>query len=491
MNGAVSFGQLGNGSIHGFGMERGASELRKERALAKEAKHIGELEDLVHQLQQDLESLEAEASRLRKQNEDLSRRIQTEADEHAEVASRWLEKEQDLLKAVRTEKSKNKELKEIVEAKSAELHQLSVKSSSSSSSVSEYSSSTYSDDDEPVRRTSSPPPRTTFEVQEENARLRSQLQDLTSRLAARESQIRRQDQEIVELQRTVSALMDELESGYDQAMFGFVNPDVLSGSDPGSGSLDEELAALSMKDSRVRSMSEASVQGRSLFDELSKVGTAASSNEKPSHDTTPPVDAATSSTEPIPSSNSTSIIDTLEQQSASKSNSSSDNEGSSSPTGSSGFADELNQLGEMKFNFATSRGEPGSLRSRLAALGLNTDGNRRILKKRLQVYIKRKQAALQRQQENGGSMYGALSPTATRPPNGGLGYFGAATSPTTQGPGGGGSSLSTLKTLQAIANAPILSSAPPGSKRHPDVDPPGETAPSPSPPLPAQSVKVH
>jgi hypothetical protein len=168
-----------------------------------------------------------------------------------------------------------------------------------------------------------------------------------TRLAEKDAHLKSQEESILELQRTVSALMDEIEYGYEMAQFDPMSP-------PSSPAFSPNLRS---SNSRFSLRSEHVIY----------------------NDDEDPTDAdATLSPTPLGS--------TLEQELQGQDK---DQQQPQQQNSLNSLADELKSIGE---NAPHVEGL-SSLRSRLASLGLNTDGNRAILKKRLQRYIQKKKKA--------------------------------------------------------------------------------------------------
>ncbi|KAI8836596.1 hypothetical protein BC829DRAFT_405679 [Chytridium lagenaria] len=258
--------ELSNLHDHNQALIRELNDLKKERIAWEERDKVSSrLEGTITRLNQDIAASQAENARLRKQNEDLQRKLEREMVEFGcEGQVEGYGADSDC--GAKTDRVKLKELRDL------------------------YNS---------------------FEDRD-----RCPLQTLTTQVTNRDLQFRKQEKDILELQRTVEALMDEIELGQENAQFLF--------------SVMEDPSE--------------HVDGGCLF----------------------PVD--------------------------------SDDEG---PQGShhalmnakslGSLADEYRRLNEP---VPESGGSQSSLRARCAALGLSTEGNRAILKKRLMRHIakKKKQA---------------------------------------------------------------------------------------------------
>ncbi|KAJ3173965.1 hypothetical protein HK101_011001 [Irineochytrium annulatum] len=300
--------ELHNLTDYNAALLRDLNELKRERLQWKETQKLAaELESVATRLQQDVAATQAENARLRRQNEDLEKRLEREMTEGAESRQRWMEKEEHLMASLRADRNKLKELRAL---------------------NSQKDDSSYDEEEEvPKSRDPSPVPRTeATAIVEENMKLDSK--DLLAR---------KQEQDILELQRTVSALMDEIEAGYETAQFEYGAGETAhagGGSVPPSPPTSASVVTFS-PGTRTRSGSVAS--SNNSEDGLREAGRTLA---------------------PMKSFNS--------------------------------LADELNQLG-VKVPDVTST---PSLKARLAGAGLSTEGNRQVLKKRLQRFIakKKKQA---------------------------------------------------------------------------------------------------
>ncbi|KAJ3284954.1 hypothetical protein HK104_009696, partial [Borealophlyctis nickersoniae] len=193
-------------SEHNVALLKENMELKKAQSTRTSADprtgHLEHLEALASRLQEDAGSFEAEAARLRKQVDDLNKKLEREVVEHAEARAAWLEKERRLMEALRTEKEAVKELRELSSRQQEELN-------SSAEALSHRPDTPENRNDEvPVAK-----------LEEEIVELKGQVEGLTTLINSRDSQIRRQEDEIVELHSTIGALMDELETNYERVQF--------------------------------------------------------------------------------------------------------------------------------------------------------------------------------------------------------------------------------------------------------------------------------
>ncbi|RKO84223.1 hypothetical protein BDK51DRAFT_32183, partial [Blyttiomyces helicus] len=292
-------------------------------------RHAGELEVLAERLQDNAESFEFEARSLRRQNEGLESRLDKERIEHAEDRQRWLEREVELFNVIKAQKAKVKE------------------------------------------RFVAPPTK----LLEENAELYLRIDTLTAHLSQRESEVARQEDMISELQQTVGALMDELERGrfdvdhFEPATSGSSDLDALSAVDAGAPFLTPP---------KTPEPSEAAAQPAAVPPRRRRTSSAAA---HPLAAAIPPV----STSAPF---NALAEIDA--KSAAPQAGAGLDvlSPGIATPRSFGSLAEELSRLGVPVHH--GSANEPGALREKLAQYGLSTDGNRKILKRRLEKYLAKK-----------------------------------------------------------------------------------------------------
>ncbi|KAJ3041709.1 hypothetical protein HDV00_008797 [Rhizophlyctis rosea] len=371
--------------------------------------HTGHLEELASKLQEDAGDLGAENARLRKMVEDMGKKLERELREHQEEKAAWAVTEKKLRDALTRERESVKDLKALSSRQEEELHTLSVSRPESPEHV------TRERGDSGVK------------LQEEITELKIHVDNLTMMIETRDAQLARQTQEVNELHETIAALMDELEANYERVQFeGPIARSLVGASQAwsysGDGASDGNTSdgASSPSDSPVLRAIPAPVPA--VTDSRRKSTSPAIDLAPPSPPTealltppkTPPPTTAThtrskSKSKSPKKKNSANNVPQLslpttslaETASTTSSRSPSSSPTSAQPghkkTPSASFttlADELAQMNETApvYSAGTFTGEPGSLKSRLAAYGLNTEGNRKILKKRLQAYVKRRQA---------------------------------------------------------------------------------------------------
>ncbi|KAI9203001.1 uncharacterized protein BJ171DRAFT_157827 [Polychytrium aggregatum] len=334
-------------------LQQELAQLQKEKQQWRQAHAQAEdLEALADQLHQESSSLEGEAARLRKLNAELERVLTRERAEHAEERNKWSEKESELQKAAREHYRKLKEMREAL-AVHEKLASVATKEAPAPVANNKLNVSV-------------------FELQQENSKQRLTIEELTYRLQTREYQLRRQDEEIAQLQQTVSALMDELESRDEHAQHSDTSFE-------GGIDLDAELNHGTYIRSPPKSIPGSPNMG-SASPPLPSV------SNFPSQRPDIPTDAKVLYDEQNPSLGN--LADELARF---------DSQFEASSFGT--IADELGRLGEKAPTTGLQPPSPtqdihllgdGTLKSRLAALGLNTEGNRKILRKRLERYIKKK-----------------------------------------------------------------------------------------------------
>ncbi|KAJ3331697.1 hypothetical protein HDU76_002455 [Blyttiomyces sp. JEL0837] len=102
---------------HNVALQRELTDLKKERLHWKDTERkLLTLESSTTNINQTLRAMEAEVSRLRRQNEDLEHRLEIEVTEGIEARQRWKEHEAHLLSALRAEKDRVRVLREEAEA---------------------------------------------------------------------------------------------------------------------------------------------------------------------------------------------------------------------------------------------------------------------------------------------------------------------------------------------------------------------------------------
>ncbi|KAJ3106112.1 hypothetical protein HDU96_008319 [Phlyctochytrium bullatum] len=326
--------ELSNLHEHNCNLLRELNELRKEKlAWLETEKMSAKLDAQVVKLNQDVAASQSENARLRKQNEDLSRKLESEMSEFAEARSRWAEQEQALLSAARSDRLKLRELRDLHNIKEhkdfkadAEELQKPVESNRDSS-----------------------PRAEAVALLEENLQLKEKVEGLEMQLTKSNHKINKQEQDILELQRTVEALMDEIESGQFNAQF----LSSVLGDAEASGGLHSEIHLTppsppashgTLSGGHSREVSFANHHDADSDDEAWGRGLSAPG--------TPMLSGAKSM---------------------------------------SSLADEYKRLNEPAPDPASVQ---PSLRAKCAALGLSTEGNRAILKKRLmRHYAKKKKQA--------------------------------------------------------------------------------------------------
>ncbi|KAJ3219372.1 hypothetical protein HDU67_001591 [Dinochytrium kinnereticum] len=180
-------------------------QLALEKLAWKEKEKLaGKLEGSVARLSQDVGASQAENARLRKQNDDLQRRLDQEMMEFSEARQRWMDKEQALLVNAKADRVKLKELRDLY-------------------NVREHKGYEHAEEPAPLTpdasRDSSPFRTEAVALAEENLKLKAHIQTLTTQMGTRDLQVRKQERDILELQRTVEALMDEIELGQENAQF--------------------------------------------------------------------------------------------------------------------------------------------------------------------------------------------------------------------------------------------------------------------------------
>ncbi|KAJ1544681.1 hypothetical protein HK405_008463 [Cladochytrium tenue] len=294
-------------------------ELRKERLSFHESKRLVEnLEHLVAALHAEMHAVEQDATRLRRLNEELERKLEAEVVDSADARRLWQEKELHILTQLRSERDKAKSLRELGELKEDEEMAADAEATARRMKLSHRRSRLESG-------SGSPTPEEVA-IKEQNAILARQVLELTERMRRRDNIAESQEQHILELQRTVAALMDDIESGHAQAEF---------------DQLDDEAPPL-----------------HSLTPEPS-----AQPSEQPS---------------PSKKDLSRNRSEAVEVSAAPT------NDGKEAePAKAFSLADELAKMNEASAS-------DSSLRNRMAALGLSTEGNREALKRRLHKYIARK-----------------------------------------------------------------------------------------------------
>ncbi|KAJ1567911.1 hypothetical protein HK405_004339 [Cladochytrium tenue] len=339
--------EIGNLVEHNHDLSREMVELRKERSNWKDTqKQAQKLEHVVTTLHSEVVVLQQETTRLRRQNEDLEKQLETEITDSVDARRLWAEKESSLLNQLKAERSKVKELR----ALDAVKHEPGF----------DHDDAEALARGRPVRRNSNPVPIDTS-LQEENDRLLRNIVELTNRLRERDMVIERQEQDILELQRTVSALMDDIEHGQVQAQFdmlGETTPPPSPSEDTSKRSAEKRLSIeFAVPAVQMPPAPSSPKKNRKRSKSGSKMSKSPSNN---------PLLAVQATRQP-PSPSSPQGPTTLTPMKSFHS-----------------LAEELLKIGEK------APVEGGSLKGRMAALGLNTDGNREVLKKRLHKYIARK-----------------------------------------------------------------------------------------------------
>ncbi|KAJ3325521.1 hypothetical protein HDU76_013150 [Blyttiomyces sp. JEL0837] len=366
--------EITNLNEHNQALTRELNELRKEKSIWKEThKNAAKLESAVHALYAEIETLQTETSRLRRQNEDLERKLEQEVADGADARQRWYEKEQGLLNNLRQEKAKVRELRDLDTIKAGPGYEDDLADSAAIAAT--------------KPRDSSPSSRNESILQDEVVKLNQHIMELTAKLSAKDMQNKKQEHDILELQRTVGALMDEIESSYEQAQFDGLNIEVENAPTPPMSpapviNVTSSLASI-MSNSTTATPIVKTVtieepvihqsrrgSGRDRSDSISSSG----SDEGHHHH----------------SGNGNKLTSpsmlSLRAENHGHAN------GITPMKSFNSLADELSKLGEA----APSAGA-GTLKAKLAAVGLNTEGNRAILKKRLQRYIARKKKQAEQQ----------------------------------------------------------------------------------------------
>ncbi|KAI8809592.1 hypothetical protein BJ742DRAFT_230017 [Cladochytrium replicatum] len=382
-------------------------DLKKERVFWRDTQHqVVQYEAAVDSLKKEQQSLLSELVRLRRANDDLSRQLDRELEEHNETKQRLNDTEAALRRAVIDLKAKSKELEGRVSdfrrsrSNSNELYDdaespgsvLEINPSPPPSPRDSYGVSFTDTSYFNVRKQSSA--FSLKDAREENEKLRQTIEELQTALSQKDKQVKNMGREIIDYQRVLSTLMDDLERRDEQSMFGMEEND--------------ELAPLRSDDGFpvVQIISERGVRrirSRLAFDD----------DDFDYEDQQGPAPTNTLGRElagfngraPSSASDDSGVVINVEDEppvlrhrSSSSSSSVSNNE----VIGAS-LADELEQLGQFdmlngaqttKDGQPAKLGEAGFLRARLEAVGLNTTGNRKVLKKRLQAYINRKKKQL-------------------------------------------------------------------------------------------------
>ncbi|KAJ3408368.1 hypothetical protein HDV05_005036 [Chytridiales sp. JEL 0842] len=338
------------------------TELRKERKIWTETTHLlTQLEDIITHLTQESGSVHAENARLRRLTEELEKKLEKEILDSLEGRQKAEERLEGLMRVMRRDRARVKELEELFAVKELEGGQ-GLEGDFKSSERNHDAEDGYDDDHGESGSAGSnvSTGETSLKIQaslkDENARLHLKIQDLTTRISEKDAYIKTQDESILELQHTVSALMDEIEANFENSHFDHqpLSPPM----SPMQRSASTELeSALSTSESPALS---------------SKVNPSL----KPSSLTT--LLPTTHSTQSNPSTPTTATQTTLNS-----------------------LAAELSKLGESQSPSSDlgSGNMIHSLRSRLASLGLNTDGNRAVLKKRLAKYVAKKKAKAKKAEE--------------------------------------------------------------------------------------------
>ncbi|KAJ3039208.1 hypothetical protein HK097_002903 [Rhizophlyctis rosea] len=401
---------------HNVTLQQENAELRRLQSRASEA-HTGHLEELASKLQENAGDLGAENARLRKMVEDLGRKLEREEREHVEQKDIWLMTEKKLREALRRERETVQDLKQLSTRQEEELNSLSATRSATPEIL------TRERGDSGVK------------LQEEITDLKIHVDNLTMVIETRDSQLARQDQEISELHSTIAALMDELETNYERVQFEgpiagslvgalgtqawSYSPDGVSegntsddNSSPSSSPVLRPTAALHVPKAvtgRRRSSASQTVPASPPTSALltppkTPPPTEDQPTQQPSHKrnkskSKSPKKSKTSTPPPLSLPQNSLVEASAPSRSPTASPTPSSTDGhKKQPSASLGtLADELSRMNETApvYSAGTFTGEPGSLKSRLAAYGLNTEGNRKILKKRLQAYVKRRQLQAQ------------------------------------------------------------------------------------------------
>ncbi|KAI8809399.1 hypothetical protein BJ742DRAFT_738265 [Cladochytrium replicatum] len=383
-------------------------ELKKERVFWRDTQHqVVQYETAVDSLKKEQQSLLSELVRLRRANDDLSRQLDRELEEHNETKQRLNDTEAALRRAVIDLKAKSKELEGRVSdfrrsrANSNDFYDdpespgsvLEINPSPPPSPRDSYGISFTDNSYFNVRKQSSA--FSLKDAREENEKLRQTIEDLQTALSSKDKQVKNMGREIIDYQRVLSTLMDDLERRDEQSMFG------MEEENDGLGPLrtDDGFPVVQIISERgVRR-----IRSRLAFDD-DEFGYADQQAPEPTNTLGREL-AGFSGRAPSSASDDSGVVmnaedepPVLRHRSSSSSSSVSNNE----VIGTS-LADELEQLGQFdvlngsqtsKDGQPAKLGEAGFLKARLEAVGLNTTGNRKVLKKRLQAYINRKKKQL-------------------------------------------------------------------------------------------------
>ncbi|KAI9343419.1 hypothetical protein DFJ73DRAFT_841422 [Zopfochytrium polystomum] len=360
--------EIENLAEHSHRITRELTELRKERAAWKEtARHAQELEEVVASLHSELQAAQLESVRLRRQNEEYEKKLELEIADNADTRMRWQEKERLLLNQLKSERAKVKEFKSIKRENEQGFDR--------------------DDDDTIAPSSSSPsphPPQTTpppsnassrgldaTALQEDNISLTAQILTLTAILQKRELEIAKQNEDILELQKTVAALMDDIENGFEQAQF------EMYGEVPERAPSPVSIAPVPSAAKPQNTPPGTPAHGATLTPpstELSRRKRSGTFAREAANATSMQTAVA-----PSPSSALNTVPTTKSFNS---------------------LADELRSIGEK----VSADGGGSTLRSRMAALGLSTEGNREVLRRRLHKYIARKKRQAQAQAARGANV---------------------------------------------------------------------------------------
>ncbi|KAJ1529042.1 hypothetical protein HK405_002407, partial [Cladochytrium tenue] len=309
-------------SDHNARLARELADLKKERLAWRDSqRHADRLERDAAAVHDDLLRAQTEAARARRAADDLERRLRAEIEHAADARRTWLDQEQDLRALLRAERDENRRLRSLGAVRAEPGF------------ADDYDDDGAAADPHDVARNSTTRAAAAgasdAALVAEIARLNQQVLELAEALRRRDESLAHQEQDVLELQRTVTALMDDIESGAEQARF-----DGLGASTAAAGSDQDQSVA----------------------------GAAPG----PAAGRTPPVSRDRSNERATTAATTTA------------------------PSGS--LADELMSIGENAPTavFSGSSSSSTSLKARMATLGLGADGNREVLNRRLRSYLARR-----------------------------------------------------------------------------------------------------
>ncbi|KAJ3144603.1 hypothetical protein HK101_002642, partial [Irineochytrium annulatum] len=168
--------EVANLSDHNKALKRELGELKKDRLIWKEThRRAIDLDNLVQRLSDDVDSLQAECSRLRRSNAELESRLEQELNDSADARQRFAEKERELLSLARADRQKLKDLQELQRY----------------------------EEDEGER---------TVESEGMDGGYRTEFEKMKSRVSALADANDKKDHQIAELNRVIVVLMRELDS---------------------------------------------------------------------------------------------------------------------------------------------------------------------------------------------------------------------------------------------------------------------------------------